>query len=66
MANVIEIELLYLLNSEGISEDNKSVLHKALLKFCFLFFKYFLYFYFYLFSFYILLKYQLNGRCRST
>lgn len=69
MANVFEIELLYLLNSEGISEDNESVLYKALLKYCFLFFIFlniFYIFYFYLFSFYVLLKYQLNGRCRST
>lgn len=45
MANVFEIELLYLLNSERIDEDNESVLYKALLKYCFfVFYFYFLYF----------------------
>lgn len=51
MANVFETELLYLSNSERESDDNESVLYKALLKYRVFIF---LYFYFIFILFYII------------
>lgn len=51
MANVFEIELLYLSNSERVSDDKESVLYKALLKYLVFIF---LYFYFIFILFYII------------
>lgn len=65
MANVFETELLYLSNSERESDDNESVLYKALLKYRVFIFYIFISFLYYFILYFILLNYPLNGRCRS-